>query len=214
MVEPIMVVVVAVSILLSNDDCGNKESFNEEMDDGIDSGSHGRNGDGVCGRTVAAFDCGLQSAQAVPMSAHQSASAVPMSAYEVRTSVVIEHCCASNLLQRVPSRQLEPPVVIKHVVVHSHSFDVIAVHALRVCATRAVPGVVCVCNAKGEGEHVRASMKVRCAEDKCDARVDPHALLLLQTSTPLALEKGVSLAKNSVYNHVAVLQIVVGLRTT
>jgi hypothetical protein len=99
-----------------------------------------------------------------------------MSAHEVRTSVVVEHCCAGNLLQRVPSRQLEPPVVIKHVVVHSHAFDVIAVHALRVCATRAVPAVVCICKRKGEREHVRASMKVRCTEDKCDARVDPHAL--------------------------------------
>jgi hypothetical protein len=92
MVEPIMVVVVAVSILLSNDDCGNKESINEERDDGIDSGSHGRNGDGVGGRTVAAFDCGLRcikSASAVPMSAHQ-------------TCINRAHECTSNVHQPCP----------------------------------------------------------------------------------------------------------------
>jgi hypothetical protein len=45
-------------------------------------------------------------------------------------------------------------------------------------------------------------------------RAPQRCQLLLQTSTSLALEKGVSLAKNSVYNHVAILQIVVGLRSS
>jgi outer membrane lipoprotein SlyB len=58
---------------------------------------------------------------------------------------------------------------------------------------------------------LRARMKVRCTDDKSDTRVEPHALLLLAASTTLALENGVSLAKNSAHNHVAVyIQVVVG----
>jgi hypothetical protein len=56
---------------------------------------------------------------------------------------------------------------------------------------------------QGEGERcVRANVKVRCTEDERDARVEAHTSLSLGACAPLALDKRVSSANNSVHNHV------------